>query len=81
MTEDKKIKLVSLKKEELAKAGIPLSPNTLYQWHSSGKNPEIFVKIGKRLFIRLDRWREFIEKNTGFAVLMRMRQDKKGGRK
>lgn len=34
--------------------GFPLKAATLYKWSHVGKHPEIFVKIGKSLFIDLD---------------------------
>jgi hypothetical protein len=59
----KETHLIRIKnEEELRNAGILFKPNTLYQYHSTGKYPEIFVKIGSMLCIDLDKWREFIQK-------------------
>ena len=52
--------LISLKSEELRKAGIPLSKNTFYSWKSEGKYREIFVKLGGRLFLNIDKFWEIV---------------------
>ena len=52
--------LISIKNEELRKAGIPLSRNTFYAWSSRGKYKEMFVKLGGRLFIDTDKFWEIV---------------------
>ena len=53
-------KLVRLKKDELEKAGVPFSPSTLYHWHSRGRYPGLFVKIGRSVFLDLRKWQELV---------------------
>lgn len=31
----------------------PIAPNTLYQWSAHGRHPEIFRKVGRKLFVNL----------------------------
>lgn len=47
--------------QELKEAGIPFSKTTLYVYHSQGKYPEIFLKIGNILCIDLDAWQTVLE--------------------
>ena len=58
--------LIPLKKEALMEAGIPISVWTLKDWRKSGRNPEIFTKIGRRVFLVKERWNRLVEKGIGF---------------
>lgn len=53
-------KLVSLDPKDLKEHSILFSRRTLYDWHHKGKHAEIFVKIGRRLFINYDKYEELI---------------------
>ncbi len=46
-----KTDLIPLKQNVLEEKGIPFAAQTLYAWHSRGKNSKIFVKIGGKLFL------------------------------
>jgi len=50
--------------EELKKAGIPFSRWTLYTWRKRRKNLEIFKKISNRVFIDLDAFENWVEKQN-----------------
>lgn len=54
--------LVPLVREALSNAGIPLSPWTLREWRKIGRHPEIFVKLGRRVFLVLEKWEKLVEK-------------------
>ena len=58
----KRMDLIPLKDKELQKARIPFAANTFYFWHSKGKNKEIFVKIGGKLFISEEKFWEMARK-------------------
>lgn len=56
------MKIIQVNDEEARKvAGIPFSKKTLYKWSSTGKHPELFLKIGKRLCINLQAWNKWVE--------------------
>ena len=57
-----KYTLVPLRDEELRKAGVPLSCKTLYKWHAQQKYPELFVKLGRKLFLVRESFDKLIEK-------------------
>ncbi len=40
---------------------IPFRSATFYKWVHLGKHPEIFVKLGKAVFIDLDRFEKMAE--------------------
>ena len=46
--------------------GVPLSVWTLRDWRKLGRHPEIFVKLGKRVFLVLEKWNELVEKELKF---------------
>ncbi|MDL1969733.1 MAG: hypothetical protein LWW94_01935 [Candidatus Desulfofervidaceae bacterium] len=46
----------------LEQAGIMIRPSTLRRWHSIGKCPRLFVRIFGKLCIRVDVWREEVER-------------------
>lgn len=54
--------LVRLEDEDLKKAGIPFKKGTLYVWHSQKRFPELFVKVGKKVFISKENWDKFEQK-------------------
>ncbi len=54
--------LIPLTQEALDDAGIPLSVWTLRDWRKYGRHPEIFVKLGRRVFLVLEKWNALIEK-------------------
>jgi len=56
--------VIPLKEDELQKAGIWFKPMTLYRWHSTGEHKELFVKLGRRLLIDVDRYNEWIKKSS-----------------
>lgn len=49
--------LIPMNNEALEKAKIPFRASTLYMWRGMGKYPELFVKIGGKLFVNR---REFV---------------------
>lgn len=54
-------KLISIKDEpELKKNNIMVRPGTLYVWHSIKKHPEIFIKVGGKLFVDANKWEGII---------------------
>ena len=57
-------KLVKLDNHELKKAGIPFSKYTLYTWRRDKKNLEIFKKVGGKVFIDLDAFEKWVEKQN-----------------
>ena len=58
--------LLSLTDEKaLKEAGVVLSPWTLRQWRKTGKHPELFVKVGRRVFLVLENWQKLVEKGLG----------------
>jgi hypothetical protein len=48
--------------EGLKSIGVPFSKRTLHIYHSIGKYPEIFVKIGRILCIDSDAWEKVVDK-------------------
>ena len=52
--------IIPLKPLLLKEYGIFNSPAVLRKWKCEGKFPEIFLKIGGRLFIDLDKWQEVV---------------------
>jgi len=65
MQERERPRLIPLKREDLRKEGIPVSPETFRYWRQRGKHRELFVKIGRRVFLDMKAWIEFVEKNRG----------------
>jgi hypothetical protein len=58
--------LLSLTDERaLKEAGVVLSPWTLRQWRKTGRHPELFVKVGRRVFLVLENWQKLVEKGVG----------------
>ncbi|MBP8650973.1 MAG: hypothetical protein QM310_00245 [Pseudomonadota bacterium] len=58
-----KARIIPVRDESLLREhDIYLSPKTLRKMHCVGKNPELFIKIGARLFIDLARWDELVSK-------------------
>jgi len=53
-------KLVSLDPDDLREHSILFSRKTLYDWHHKGIHAEIFVKIGRRLFINYEKYEELV---------------------
>lgn len=51
--------------EELERGGIPFKRYTILRWHSTGKYPEIFVKIGGKVFINHEAWTKLVDSLTG----------------
>lgn len=51
-------------KELLERHGIYFSPKTLRKWHSVGRHSQIFLKMNRRLFIRLDKWQELVKQKA-----------------
>ena len=47
---------------------IPFAPKTLRNWRSCGKYPQIFVKIGGRVFVDLKELQDLIEAQKAKAV-------------
>ena len=58
------MKLIRLREQDLKEAGIPFTKGTLRVWHSKGKNKEIFKKVSGRLFIDLDAFENWVEKQN-----------------
>jgi hypothetical protein len=56
------MELIPIKKETLKSKGIPFSPATLYRWHCKKKYQKLFVKIGGKLFLKLEEWEKLINK-------------------
>lgn len=56
-----KHRLISLKPESLAEAGIPVPAKTLIDWRLRGFNAELFLKIGGRLLVDLDAWDALVD--------------------
>lgn len=54
--------LIPINDEALERAKIPVKARTLYGWRSAGKKPEIFVKIGGKLFVNRKEFIEMVEK-------------------
>jgi len=53
----KRHRLVPVSDEQLLREhGIYLRPSTLRKEHSLGINPQIFVRVGGRLFVDADQW-------------------------
>ena len=48
------------RKDLLEENGIYYSQNTLYKMHSIGERPELFIKVGRKLFIIKERWDEYL---------------------
>ncbi len=58
--------LISLTdEEELKEAGISVSPWTLRKWRREGRYPELFTKVGKRVFLVLENWQKLVQKGIG----------------
>jgi hypothetical protein len=57
----KVIKVIGIKPEQLKEAGIPFKPRTLYNWHCTGKHPELFIKLNRTLCINLEAWNRWVE--------------------
>ncbi len=55
------MRLVRIEKDELERYGIPFNRRTFYNWHYRGVHPELFVKIGRKLFIDYDKFLELVE--------------------
>ena len=55
-------------KEKLEEIGCFLKPSTLYEYHSKNKIPGLFVKIHRKLFIRTDKWLEYLRGNIKEAI-------------
>ncbi len=54
-------RIVPVKDESLLReCNIYLSPKTLRKMHCVGKNPEIFIKLGARLYVDLDQWDKLV---------------------
>ncbi|OQA74488.1 MAG: hypothetical protein BWY32_03590 [bacterium ADurb.Bin243] len=53
--------------EELERGGIPFKRYTILRWHSTGKYPEIFAKIGGKVFINKEAWTKLVTGLTGNA--------------
>ncbi len=57
------MKLIPLKDQQQLKAnGIHFKKSTLYFWHHKRKYPELFVKIGGRVFVDSDEFFKLAEK-------------------
>ena len=50
-------------KEALEKANIHYTRPTLYRYHCEGIMPEIFTKVGRKLFIIKERWDEKVSES------------------
>ncbi len=58
--------LISLTDEDgLKEAGVPVSPWTLRKWRREGRYPELFTKVGKRVFLVLENWQKLVQKGIG----------------
>jgi len=50
-------KLIPVRDEKLLiENNIPITQKTLRKWHHIKRFPEIFVKVGGKLFVDLDAW-------------------------
>ncbi len=59
--EERHFSLVPLTREALEKHGIPFSPWTLRSWRKKRKHSELFVKIGRRVFLVYEAWQKLVE--------------------
>ncbi len=49
------------RRDLLESAGIFYTKNTLYKMHSVGDRPELFIKVGRKLFINVREWKKYLE--------------------
>ncbi len=49
----------------LKEAGVLLSPWTLRKWRKEGRYPELFTKVGRRVFLILENWEKLVQKGIG----------------
>jgi len=52
-------------REKLKESGVLLSPWTLREWRKKGKHPELFTKVGRRVFLVLENWQKLVQKGIG----------------
>ena len=69
--------LIPVKDEQMLREnGIFFKRPTLYRWCCQGVHPELFVKIGRSLFINLLEWNQLVE-NAKKKSLLRIRRLKR----
>lgn len=59
--------IIPIELERLKQEGIFFKLSTVYQWHSTGRYPKLFRKIGGRLFIETNEWGKIVSKSKQIA--------------
>jgi len=58
------LKLLPLKDTVLEAHGVPFKAKTLYTWRCRGKHPQLFAKVGGRVFLNYDAFQEWIKRSA-----------------